>query len=239
MREIQLNINVISAGAAMGLVRSLEASFRGATGLGITGTFGAVGAMSEKLALGAPCDVIILTDRQIRALHAEGKVQASKIAILGCVPTAIAVCAGCPKPSIKDQTTLRATLVASSAVYLPDPMRATAGIHFASVLKALGVHPPLRPFPNGAEAMRALALSQDRSAIGCTQASEILYTEGVTLVGPLPEEVGLVTAYAAAVTKDAPNPQAARTLVELLSSPRTARIREAAGFGQSFSGDNH
>ena len=36
-------------------------------------------------------------------------------------------------------------------------------------------------------------------ALGCTQVTEILYTPGLTLAGPLPEPFGLATAYAAGV----------------------------------------
>ena len=47
--------------------------------------------------------------------------------------------------------------------------------------------------------MRELAGASDASPLGCTQISEILYTPGVTLVGPLPTEFDLATVYSVAV----------------------------------------
>ena len=45
-------------------------------------------------------------------------------------------------------------------MYLPDPERSTAGVHFVKVLRDLGIHDAvaarLRAFPNGAMAMREL-----------------------------------------------------------------------------------
>jgi molybdate transport system substrate-binding protein len=50
-------LNVLSGGAAMGLVRTLEPELRSAVGVEVQGSYGAVGAMKEKLESGAPCAV--------------------------------------------------------------------------------------------------------------------------------------------------------------------------------------
>lgn len=67
---------------------------------------------------------------------------------------------------------LRAALLGATEIHFPDPQRATAGIHFAKVIDALGVRADvqarLRPHPNGATAMRALANSPHRTAVACT-----------------------------------------------------------------------
>ena len=43
----------------------------------------------------------------------------------------------------------------------------------------------LRPFPNGAAAMKALAASNEAGLIGCTQNTEILYIDGVELIADI------------------------------------------------------
>ena len=54
---------------------------------------------------------------------------------------------------------------AAQGIYFPDPDKATAGIHFMNVLKALGLDETMRPkfrvFPNGATAMGEMAKSTD------------------------------------------------------------------------------
>jgi molybdate transport system substrate-binding protein len=88
----------------------------------------------------------------------------------------------------------------------------------------------LRPYPNGATAMAALARAADARPIGCTQASEIRYTSGVSLVASLPSPFELVTLYSAAVGTRASDPRLAQRFVTLLCGGATRALREAAGF---------
>ncbi|MFC5496167.1 molybdate ABC transporter substrate-binding protein [Caenimonas terrae] len=227
-------LHVISGGAAQGLVAQLSDSFSAAHGLKPDGTFGAVGLMKDKLLAGAPCDVIILTAALIAELEQQGHVQPGSARPLGVVRTGVAVKAGEPMPDVATPDALKALLRSAKGIYFPDPVKATAGIHFMKVLKALGVDQELaerlRPFPNGATAMREMAAAPGTGLVGCTQVTEILYTPGVTLVGVLPPEFELATVYTAAVCSRAANPAAAQALVELLSAPANARQRLAGGF---------
>jgi molybdate transport system substrate-binding protein len=78
--------------------------------------------------------------------------------------------------------------------------------------------------------MRVLAESGPPGALGCTQVTEILYTPGLTLVGPLPEPFGLATVYAAGVARGASDAALATTFIELLSGEDVAAERRAGGF---------
>ena len=78
--------------------------------------------------------------------------------------------------------------------------------------------------------MRALASAPDASPLGCTQVTEILYTPGVTLAGPLPAEFELATVYSVAVCATARHPELARRFVELSSGPDTQGLRQRGGF---------
>jgi len=227
-------LHVLSGGAAQAVVRAVEEDFRAATGAGVHGTFGAVGAMREKLLAGEPCDVVILTAALVAELEREGRVLPGTSAPLGRVRTGIAVRLGEPMPDIADGAALRATLLAAERIYFPDPKLATAGIHFVNVLRKLGIEeivaPRLSPYPNGAAAMRELATATGNGLVGCTQITEIKYTPGVTLVGPLPAEFELATVYTVAVCTGAREPDLARRFAALLSAPTARPLRENAGF---------
>jgi len=227
-------LRLICAGAGKGVVEALAPGFRDDTGIEIDATFGAVGALEARLDSGDASDVIVLTAQLIDVLAHQQRVLPDTIAALGAVPTGIAVRDGDPMPDVRSATALLAVLVRGAAIYVPDPERATAGIHFMNVLRKLGVErdvaPRLRRYPNGAAAMRALAEEGRSGDLGCTQMTEIRYTAGVVAVGPLPPGLDLATVYSAAVARDAALPDFARRFVTLLTGPRSQALRSAGGF---------
>lgn len=228
------NLNILSGGAAHGLVESLASAFKTRTGFDIAGEYGAVGGMADKLRQGVRSDIVILTAALVAKLADEKLVVPSSIADVGLVETAVAVRAGDPKLEVGDAASLRAALLAADAIFVPDIKASTAGIHIAKVLVQLGiandVATRLRIYPNGATAMRHLAASDAARPIGCTQSTEIIATEGIVLSGPLPPGCELKTMYTAGVTAQAANAGAAQTLIELLIGADARELRIRAGF---------
>jgi molybdate transport system substrate-binding protein len=229
-----IELALLCAGAAQGVVKALQPRLLADAQIDVRGTFGAVGAMKEKLLAGDPCDAIVLTAALIDELGAAGHVLRATTAPLGSVGTGIAVRSGERVPDVRDGTALRAALLAATGIYLPDPQRATAGIHFVGVLDKLGIRDEvaarLRPYPNGATAMRELAQAQESGLIGCTQVSEIDNTPGVSLAGALPGAYALATVYAVAVSAKARHPEAAQRFVRSIAGEESRTLREQGGF---------
>jgi molybdate transport system substrate-binding protein len=227
-------IRVLSGGAAQGLVTQLRERFLADTGYAIEGTFGAVGAMRDKFLAGEPCDILILTQALIDQLTAQGHVVSGTATPLGVVKTGVAVKAGEKTPAVSTAASLKATLLGARGVYFPDPVKATAGIHFMKVLNTLGIADELasrlRAYPNGATAMREMAQSSESGLVGCTQVTEILFTPGVQLVDLLPPEFELATVYTAGLCTKACEPQAARDFIARLADSDAAGIRRDCGF---------
>jgi molybdate transport system substrate-binding protein len=227
-------LNILSGGAAQGLVASLAPTFKALTGFEIRGEFGAVGAMADKLRKGTPTDIVILTAKIIADLAGENLVVRASVADIGLVETAIAVRAGDSLFMVNDAASLRAALLAADAIFVPDTKASTAGIHVAKVLRQLGiadhVAARLKIFPNGVTAMRHLAESDAKKPIGCTQSTEIISTAGVILSGSLPPGCDLSTVYTAAVTTRATAARQAQSLIELLTDADERELRERAGF---------
>ena len=183
-------LNILSGGAAQGLVGSLAPAFKAQTGLDIAGEFGAVGAMADKLRGGTPTDIVILTAALVAKLAAgeTGRCRHHR----GCRSRR-------DRPRRprrrsagrrRNAASLRDALLASDAIFVPDIRASTAGIHVAKVLTQLGIADEvagrLKIHPNGATAMKHLAASDAKRPIGCTQATEIISTPGVVLSGSLP-----------------------------------------------------
>ena len=227
-------MHVLSGGAAAAVVQGVQAEFETRTGSRIEGTFSAVGMMRDKLLAGAPCDVIILTQPMVEQLTASGHVVAGSARSLGKVKTGVAVRTGTAHPSVHTREQLHAAMSAAQGIYFPDPDKATAGIHFMNVLKALGLDETMRSkfrvFPNGATAMGEMAKSQESGLIGCTQVTEINYTEGVDLVDVLPAEFELSTDYTLGICTGSQAPEQAQILVQLLAGPASAQVRKQGGF---------
>jgi molybdate transport system substrate-binding protein len=229
-----ISLHILSGGAAQGLVTQLQDKFFSEAGRTIAGTFGAVGLMRDQLLAGDPCDVLILTQALIEQLTASGHVRAGSARALGLVKTGIAVKTGQTQPQVDSPAALKATLLAAKGIYFPDPLKATAGIHFMNALKQLGIDAELASrlhvFPNGATAMRELAQAKEAGLIGCTQKTEILFTPGVQWVSPLPHEFELATTYTAAICTQTDQLQAATMLIDMLVSPQAAELRRSGGF---------
>lgn len=227
-------VNVLSGGAAAAVVKGVQAQFERETGARINGDFSAVGEMRDKLLAGAPCDLVILTQPLIAKLIESGHVVDGSARSLGLVKTGVAVKAGQKHPAIRNREELAAAFRAAKAIYHPDPEKATAGIHFMNVLKALGLDQELkaqlRPYPNGATAMAEMAKSNEPGLIGCTQETEINYTPGVELVGSLPKEFELATDYTLGICTKAQEPQLAKKLAGLLAGKASEDVRRKGGF---------
>ncbi len=233
-----MQLNILSAGAAQGVVMALAAQLKAETGAELHGSFGAVGAMRDKLLAGEPCDLIILTQAQIAELAVQGRVAPETAADLGTVYTGVAVRVGDPRPDVSTADGLRAALLASSGIYFPDAVNSTAGIHFAKVIDSLGIRDAvagrLRTFPNGATAMRNMvnenAFDTDTHLIGCTQVTEINNTPGAVLVDKLPKEFELATIYSVGVCSNAASVALARRFAAMLTNDASLALRRKHGY---------
>lgn len=225
-------VRVYSAGAAESLVRRLEQQCA-ADGVAVAATFGAVGAMRERFLADPDCHLFITSARVLSEMTDGGQLTPQSVGDVGWVETALAVRTSDVVPDISTVGGLREALSSAPCLYGPDPVRSSAGIHFASVLQdlALGPQANVRSSPNGATAMRALAGSDDPpGALGCTQMTEILQTPGLTVAGPLPAPYALATLYQCALVRRAEPEDGADGLYDLLTGPSTAELRQELGF---------
>jgi molybdate transport system substrate-binding protein len=228
------DLKILSGGAAQGLVTRLTPTFKKISGADISGEFGAVGAMASKLRDGTPADIVMLTAALIAELAQQGYV-AGEAFNVGKVETAVAIRTGDAAITVMNADDLRKAFLDADEIYVPDTQTSTAGIHVAKVLAKLGIAEKvaerLKVFPNGTTAMGKLAVSNAKHPIGCTQATEILNTSGVQLMGALPQGYDLATTYTAAVASRASNAKAAQQLIDLLVDPQYRDLRTQLGFG--------
>jgi molybdate transport system substrate-binding protein len=235
-REVTMKLHVVSAGAAQAVVEPLVEEMA-ACGVRIVASFGAVGAQ-RRIVLGeAPVDVVLLTGVMIEELIASGHVLAGSRVDLGPVCGGIAVCTGRAHPDVATPESLAACLSSASAVYIPDPAIATAGVQFNAMCARLGVlelvTSKLRKFPNGYAAMTRMAEDDLPGCVGYTQVTEIKYVRGVDMVAPVPKALQVPTVYSLGIASRASSPALAREFAARLAGPQAAPRLAAAGFGMT------
>ena len=219
---------LLCAGAAKGLVAALESTFTAETGATLDGTFGAVGALREKLLAGAPCDVDHLTAPLIDdARSTTGASCPAARAPLGTVRTGIAVRAGEPLPDIRRRRALRATLVRARGCCFPirsarRPASTSSTCCAASAFATRSPHASRR----FRMARRRCARSRNRARqaqSAARRSPRSTYTPGVVLVGALPPGFDLATVYTAAVCAAARDRALAQRLRAMLGGAQIAR----------------
>ncbi len=219
---------VISAAAMKGAFESVPARFFAATGIHVSFQFGTAGFIRDKATSGAAFDLAVIPPAPLGALVKAGLVRDGTITALGVVRLAAAVRSGTPHPMIATVGQFKAALLAAPSLGIADPASgATSGIYLDTMFDTLGIGAELRAklklYPEGQTAMEAAVRGE--VALGLGQMCEIVPVVGVEIVGTIPEELQLLTAYCAGLAAHSPHLDAARALLECLAgSPQAAEF---------------
>ena len=227
------DIRVLSAGAVKRGVGTLAEAFGRDTGVAVTVTFATAPVLKGKVEDGtAAADVFIAPAPAMKAFEEKGLVVAGTSAVIGGVKAAVVVREGANAPDLSTAETLKkAILDADSLVY----NRASSGLYIEELMARLGVAEEVAAkttrVATGAEVMKHLAASEALNEIGFGQIPEIrVYRDqGVTLVGPLPEEIGKTTAYAAGLSATARASEPAQAFIDSLATPAAKATFRATG----------
>ena len=224
-------IKVLSAGAMKSIVADFAEAFRQETGHAVAISTGTAGEIRQKMTAGDPADVVFVSDTVIEQLAATGTVVADTRSDIARTGIGVAVRDGTAPPDISTPEALKQALLAARSIVYQDPaIGATSGIHFAGVLKRLGIAEAVKDKTvlwRGGYAAEALVKGQADLCVH--QISEILPVKGVTLVGPLPRELQKITTYSAALSSRASTPDVARTFIAFASRPSFKPKLAAAG----------
>jgi molybdate transport system substrate-binding protein len=89
--------------------------------------------------------------------------------------------------------------------------------------------PKVRLAAGGPNGRVSVLISSGEADIGLQQVSELMSNPDVEVIGMLPPELQQITIYSAAVTTNAREVEAAKTLIKALSAPSAAPIYKAKG----------
>jgi molybdate transport system substrate-binding protein len=227
-------VRVVTSGGFTEAYKQLAPQFERETKIHVISGFGASlgatpDAIPNRLKRGEPIDVIILAGPGLEALIKNGLVDPSTRVDLVRSLIALAVRNGAPKPDISTVDGLKRTLLAAKSIGSSD---SASGVYLRTVLfPRLGIADQIKAKSKVIEAYERVgdALARGDIDIGFQQVSELKPVPGITIVAPLPEGAQEVTIFAAAIPKGAKNPEAARRLIQFLSSPRVASLIRDTG----------
>jgi molybdate transport system substrate-binding protein len=224
-------IKVLTAGAYDQVFQALVPDFEKQTGHTVKSEKGPAGTLKKRVASGEAFDVAIITPAVMEGLIKDGKLAAEGYAKLATVGVGVGVREGAAKPDISSVEGFKRALLAAKGVAYTDPATgATSGTFVDGLLVRLGIADQVRPkakLKKGGHAGDFVASGE--ADIVVQQASEIIPVKGVVLVGPLPAEIQRTTTYAAAVSSQSSQKEAAQALITALTSPAAVAVLKAKG----------
>lgn len=183
---------------------------------------------AKRVQAGEPFDVVFLASDAIDKLIAAGRVVAGSKVDLVRSGVAVAVRAGAPRPDIASEEALRrAVLSAPTIGYSTGP----SGVALTKLFERWGIAGDIQSrivqAPPGVP-VGALVARGD-VALGFQQLSELIHLEGITIVGPLPSDVQIITVFSAGLVAGSPQGEAVRGLLDFMASPEAAESKRRQG----------
>jgi molybdate transport system substrate-binding protein len=175
------------------------------------------GAIPMRLSRNEPADVVIMARTELDALAKRGLVVEGSQVDLVRSRIGMAVRTGTAVPDISSVAAFRKTLLQANSIAYSD---SASGVYIATELyKRLGLEKELsaksRQIP--AEPI-GLVVARGEVEIGFQQISELQPISGITIVGPIPDELQKVTIFAAGVVATSKQQDAARALIRFLAA---------------------
>jgi molybdate transport system substrate-binding protein len=227
-------IKVLSANVFTGVIDVIARDFERATGHKVIVDYYTIGAVRRRIAEGEFADVAILTRPVMDELLKQGKMAPGSIVEIARSAVGVTIRAGAPKPDISSVDSFKRALLAAKSITYPDPARGGAsGILLTRVFERLGITQEMKlktKFPPPGRFVPSLVASGE-AEIGMTQPMEFYAEPEVQFVGLLPAELQSPAdfAFAASITANAKEPQAAKALIQFFSGPGAASVFKAKG----------
>jgi len=225
-------IKCLCAAAMQALLGELTPQFEQASGHKLTLEFATLGVITERVTKGEAADVAIVSPGQAEELEKQGRFLAGSRVELARAGYGVIVRKGTPKPDISSVEALKRTLVNAKSISHGDPAAGgPAGIYVAGLIQRLGLASELKPKSKLVQNAELVvpAVANGEAEIGFTLSSSATGATTVEFI-PLPAEVQNYTVYMAGIVARSKELDAARALVNFLSSATGKDAMKARGF---------
>jgi molybdate transport system substrate-binding protein len=225
-------LTVYSTIGVRSAAEDLFAQFGAASGHKLAVTWGTAPMLVRRIEGGETADVLVLSRAGLDALAKLGKVVPGSEVALASSGVGIAVKAGAPKPDISTPEALKQTLLEAKTISYSEPSAGGAsGVYFEKLIERMGIAAEMRPktkYPP-AGGFTATLLVSGEAELAVQQKPELLHVKGVEIIGMLPGDLNLITAFAAGLMPDSKHAGEGKALIASLRSPQAVAAFRAKG----------
>jgi molybdate transport system substrate-binding protein len=223
-------LKIVTTVAMQGVIDKLTPEFAKATGLGVEMAFAPPSATLELVRKGERADVVIATPEGIDDLTRQGLIAAGSSRPVARMIMGLAVGPNEPKPDISTAEKFKQALLNTKSVIHADPATGSpSAAHFIKVVTRLGIADEVKRKTITRSGLVAPAVASGECAMAVQQLAELMLVSGVQVLGPFPDELQNVMPLAAGIHARSAAPQAAKALIDLITSPRGKAIVEQSG----------
>lgn len=183
---------------------------------------------ARRVQVGEAFDVVFLASDAIDKLIASGQLLPGRRVDLVRSGVAVAVCAGASKPDISTEDAVRQAVLASRSLsYSTGP----SGVALAKLFERWGIakqiHDRIVTPPPGVPVGSLVARGEVE--LGFQQLSELMNLEGLTVLGPLPPAIQIITTFSAGIGSGSQQVDAVRAMLDDMNTPEAASIKRRHG----------
>ncbi len=225
-------LRILSGGAPKEIFLQLTPQFERKSANKVEFVFAVMSALRDKVAAGEKADVLVMPTNILDDYQKKDVVRAQGRAILGLVSVNAVVRTGAQKPDLSTPDKVRQTILNSRAIVHATPGATPSGTHMGKLIETMGIADAMkgkiihRPALEGGVEL----VASGEADIGFYPKSEVINTDGLTVVGPLPAAIQLTTIYGAAVTTTSAAPDAGAAFIAFMVEAAHRAAWAHAGF---------
>jgi molybdate transport system substrate-binding protein len=221
-------IKVLAPRAVATLLAEIGPQFEQATGHKISVRVELAIAAVRLVNAGEAFDLLVAAPGQVDGLVKDGKLAADTRTTLVRSGIGVEVRAGAPKPDVSTVEAFKRALIAAKSIgYLKEGQ---SGLYVAQVIERIGLTETVKSKLTLPETdIVSELVAKGEIELGMVNATQILTTPGVALVGPLPAELQTYIVFAGAIGANSKAPEAARELIKFLKSPAALSAMKSQG----------
>lgn len=184
--------------------------------------------VARRVLAGEAFDVVILASAAIDKLIAAGRVLAGSKVDLARSGVAVAVRAGASKPDISTEEAVRAAVRAARSIgFSTGP----SGVALVKLFERWGIADEIQSrlvqAPPGVPV--GTLVVRGEVELGFQQLSELIYLEGITVLGSLPPAIQVITTFCAGVCSGTHQADAVRAMLDYMNTPEAAAAKRRQG----------